>query len=1044
MTALTNWFIRNPVAANLLMLLILLGGAFTLSSMRIEGFPKLPADTITIQTEYPDAYTEQVDEHITQKIEEALEGLQGVKAVRSTSLESLSLVRVVKIDGYNLQRLLNDVRLRLDTVSQLPREAEKPVINRNEFDFPVLYVQLYGTADTDALQSLFRRLKEQVLALPEVSRVNTWGLKKPEVRIEVQPFALQKYDLTVEMIAGAIAQSSLLFKAGELKTQDGTLSIRADSQAYYRDDFADITVYERSDGARIRLADVATVIDDFEDDDVVVRFTGQPAIGMEVLIGRKENLLEIANAVKVATAEFSQQLPAGVSLSVWGDASHYIDERLQLLKTNALQGLALVLVLLALFLNVKLAFWVAMGVPISVAGAIAVMGTGWIDYSLNDVTTFGLIIALGILVDDAVVVGESVFEQRKLNADPIHATEKGVKVVAAATIFGVLTTVAAFYPMLLIDNALGKVLASFAGVLILALLFSLLESKFILPAHLAHISLSESVNPNGVQRVWSRFQRGAQQGLRAVRDDYYQPLLRWSLHNRYACIVVFVALGLFGLGLMGLGKIHTVFFPDVPGQIITVNLEMDARAPYRKLLDYTQKLEAEAQQLNLHYTDQFDLSAVPIQHVLVVADGVSSAELYAELSPVADRKQSGLGTFDIMQAWQQRVGELEGVTKLTFTGAEDVGGGFEIKLLSKNLHSLQQASENLKTSLMGMQGINNVRDSLKHGRPEIFLQLKPQARHLGFSEADLAIQIGQCFGGAEVQRLQRDRQEVKVIAQNAASARASQEDLFSTRLRSPQGHWLPLSAVASVHFRYAAETIARDNGRRVNSIEAFIDKRVVSPNEVMQQLHATTFSDIKQLFPDVAIQLGGELEQEGEIKQGLVNALIFTAVLIYALLAVPLKSYWQPLVIMSVVPFGLVGAALGHWWMDLPFSLLSFFGMLALTGVVVNDSLVMMTRYNQAREEGEPPQLALMTAGVGRFQAIILTTATTVAGLIPLLSETSEQAQYLIPAAVSLAFGELFATAITLVLVPVLIAIGNDCYHVFKPRKESHDVLAKS
>ncbi len=1029
MTYLTRWFIHNPVAANLLMALILIGGILTANSMRIEGFPKLPADTLVIETVFPDAYTEQVDEHITQKIELALEGLQGVKTIRSTSLENLSIVQVVKNSGYPLQRLLDDTRVRIDGISRFPVDAESPTITQNDFDFPALYLQLYGDADPDTLQTLSRRLKENLLALPEVSRLNIWGLKNPEIRIEVRPEILQKYDLTINDLSLAIQQSSLLFKAGELKTLEGAISIRADSQAYYQQEFANISVFETSDGSQVRLSDVATIIDDVEEDDVIVRFNGQPAVGMEVLIGRKENLLHIAAAVKNAVTDFNRQLPEGMQLSIWGDSSHYISERLHLLQSNALQGLLLVVIILALFLNFKLAFWVGMGIPISIAGAIAIMGSSWVDYSLNDVTTFGLIIALGILVDDAVVVGESVFEQRKINSDPLAGTEAGVKRVAAATVFGVLTTIAAFFPMLLIDNALGKVLAGFSGVVILALLFSLLESKFILPAHLAHLSLKPVDKKSSapfLQRYWLRTQSSAQHALFSFKQRVYRPMLVWSLKQRYVAFILFTSLAILGVGLMANGKIKTVFFPDIPGQVITVNLEMDARAPYPLISSHTETIASIIEQLNSQYQREYGLTEKPIQHVLVVVNSAFSAEIYAELSSPSQRSQISLGTMAILKEWQQRVGKLEGATKLTFSGSEDVGGGFEVKLLAGDEDVLRQASQQLLTALQHIDGISNVRDSLKNGKPEIHLQLKPEARHLGFTEEILATQIGQRYGGAEAQRIQRNGQEVKVIVQNARQARQQFEDLLNARLKSPAGHWIPLPAIAHFQSSYATDYLARDNGKRVNTVQAFIDKQVTSPTEAVQLLQQTVFLTIKQRYPSVAIKLGGELEQEGEIKGGLLRALIFTCVLIYALLAVPLKSYWQPFIIMSVVPFGFVGAALGHWIMDLPFSLLSFFGMLALTGVVVNDSLVMMTRYNQAREEGLSVNEALMDAGVGRFQAIFLTTATTVAGLTPLMLETSEQAQYLIPAAVSLAYGELFATAITLILIPVVIAIGND------------------
>lgn len=1035
MHALTRWFIHNPVAANLTMLLILIGGIFTLSSIRIEGFPKLPADSIQIKTRFSDAYTEQVDLQITQKIETALEGLPGVKKIQSTSLEGYSSVHIQKKEGYRLQRLLEDVRLKLEGIDSFPQQADKPVISRNDFNFPALIVQLYGNTDRNTLQRLGKRVRQELLAQPEISKINSWGEKTPEVRIELDPRKLEKYNLSSSDIVERIQQSSLTSKAGSLKTKGGLISLRADNQAYRYRDFTEIPIFNRSDGSQLLLGELTQVRDDYEVDDVIVRFNGQPALGMEILIGRQENLLDIAATVKKTVDKLQTTMPPEVTLSIWADSSQYISERLNLLNRNALQGLLLVFILLALFLNLKLAFWVAMGIPISVFGALAVMGSKWVDYSLNDITTFGLIIALGILVDDAVVVGESVYAERRLDKDPFTATAKGVRRVATATVYGVLTTVAAFFPMMLIDNVLGKVLAGFSGIVILTLLFSLFESKFILPAHLAHISLQNRGSPSIIFRGWSAIQVFSQGMLDGFNRSVYRPLLDWSLQQRYAVLVVFISIAVLVLGLVNVGKVKMVFFPEIPGQVITVKLEMDARAPYRLTLDNADLIEMTANTLNEELVAKHHLEVNPIKRILTVVGGAFSVDIYAELSIQTERE--GLGTLDILKQWQDRTGRLEGATELTFTGTEETGGGFAIDLYSKNEDSLKAASLELMNYLQEIKGISNLRGALKDGKPELYLRLKPEARHLGFSNETLAMQIGLRFGGVEAQRVQRGDQEVRVVVKNRESSRNTISDLMQSRLQSDQGQWFPLPEISSIESAYVTDYIARRDGKRVNTIRATIDKSIVAPSEVSQDLFSEIVPALEQRFSEVSIKAAGELEEMGTMKGGMIRALVFTCILIYALLAIPLKSYWQPFIIMSVVPFGFVGATLGHLIMGLPLSMLSFFGMLALTGVVVNDSLVMMTRYNQTREEGETIHNALLSAGVGRFRAIFLTTVTTVAGLIPLMNETSEQAQYLIPAAVSLAWGEIFATAITLILVPILISISADvsAYFTIKPSK---------
>jgi multidrug efflux pump subunit AcrB len=1023
MHALTGWFIRNPVAANLMMALILFMGVMTAFTIRIEGFPRIPPDSIQITTEYNGAPAEQVDELVTRKIEQALEGLEGVRSVTSRSGDSTSFVSVRRAGGQDLQRLLDQVRLRIDAITGLPANVRRPVIDAAGFDFPALYVNLHGDTDPATLQTLARRLKENLLSQPELSRLNIWGLIPREMRIEVLPERLRQLNLTVSDVVSAIQANSLDFQAGTLRTAGGNIYLRADDRAQYAGDYARLPVIERANGSTVPLSDIATITDTFVDGDFLFRLNGDATVGMEILIGQKENLLQISQVVNRVVEDFVPQLPSGIQATVWGDSASYISDRLSLLTSNGVQGLLLVLLVLSIFLNVRLAFWVAMGIPISVMGALAVAGTKWVDYSLNDVTTFGLIIALGILVDDAVVVGESVYEERRKTKDPIVGTENGVNKVAVATVFGVLTTIAAFFPMLLIDNPLGKVLAGFSGIVILSLIFSLIESKFILPAHLAHTQLD--AKPRYLlTRGWAKVQDAAQAGLNWVRDSLYLPALHASLRHRYAVLVLFLTAGLLGLGLIGKGTIKTVFFPDVPGQIITVNLEMDSRAPFSLTRDNVQRIEDLGNELNVELQESAALDTPPIRSMFVIISGAESAQIYAELSPVIERP--GVETVDIAREWQKRTGQIEGATELEFTASEALGGGFQLQLLSKDPDLLHAASTELRSFLAGIDGISNIRDTMAGGQPELRVRIRPEARNLGFSAETLASQIGYAFGGAEVQRIRRDSSEIRVLVQNARPARNTVDDLLQTRLRSDTGAWVPLTTVAEVNGGYVAGMKHRLNGQTVNTVAAAIDRSVVSPAEVAQAVTEQMVPLLAQKYPSVQVSFGGELEEMGEIQGGLLRALLLASVLIYVLMAVPLKSYSQPFIILAIIPFGFVGAAIGHLIMGLPLSLFSFFGMLALTGVVVNDSLVLITRYNQNRTSEMDVIAALHEAGVGRFRAIFLTTATTVIGLLPLLTETSEQAQYLIPAAASLAFGEIFGTALMLILVPVLIAIGDD------------------
>ena len=1028
MHVLTAWFIRNPVAANLLMALILFMGVLTAFTIRIEGFPRVPPEGIVISTVYDGAPAAQVDELVTKKIEQALEGLAGVRSTSSESSNGFSSVYVRRAGGQDLQQLLDKVRLKIDGVFDLPAKARRPVIQTDGFDFPALYVNISGDTDAATLQTLATRLKENLLAEAELSKLKIWGIIPRELRIEVEPNILRNFNLTVADVVSAIQANSLEAQAGQLKTSGGSIFLRSDDRALYAAEFGSIPIIERPNGSPIVLSDIAQIKDTFAEGDFFFTFNDKPTIGMEVLVGQKENLLRISEVVHEVVKAYEPQIPEGVEIAIWGDTSGYISERLKLLQSNGVQGLLLVILMLSLFLNVRLAFWVAMGIPISVMGALAASGTKWIDYSLNDVTTFGLIIALGILVDDAVVVGESVYEERQKIKDPVEGTESGVNKVAVATTFGILTTVAAFVPMLLLDNPLGKVLAGFSGIVILSLLFSLIESKFILPTHLVHVRFD--AKPKFlITCLWAKVQGVANLGLATFRDKLYAPTLRVSIAHRYAVLILFLAAGAYGIGLIGLGKIKTVFFPDVPGQIITVDLRMDARAPFELTSKNIEEIRQIGDNLNIELFENSDLKEPPIRAMFVIVNGAYSGNIIAELTPAAERP--GVEILDVLKEWRKRTGQVEGATQLQFTGSEELGGGFTLQLQSKDTDLLRLASEELRAFLANIEGVSSIRDGLKGGQPELRLTLRPEARNLGFTADTLANQIGLAYGGAEVQKIRRGSDEVKVIVQNSAAARDTISDLLRSDIRSKTGAWVPLTTVASIKGTYVSGAVYRLNGKQVNSVSASIDKSVVAPEEIGQAVTEQLVPILKGKYPSVELKVGGSLEEIGEIQGGLKKALLLATVMIYVLMAVPLKSYWQPFVILSIIPFGFVGAAIGHLIMDTSLSILSFFGMLALTGVVVNDSLVMMTRYNDAREAGLPVSEALQDAGIGRFQAIFLTTATTVIGLMPLLTETSEQAQYLIPAAISLAYGEIFATTLMLILVPVLIAIVEDIKSLF-------------
>lgn len=1019
------------------MMFILIMGVISLWGIRIEGFPKLPADSIEVSIINVGMRATQIDQSITRQLEESLTGIRGIEKTFSVSYDDQAIVYIVKQSSYELERLLEDVKQRINTISYFPKSAERPVIQRKALKFPALIVQVYGDLNQDTLQRAARKVKDELLAKPEISHIEQWGERKRELNIEISPQILESYGLNLQKIATLIRQSSMDYRTGTINTSGGYIQLSADNRATYINDYAKIPIITLSNGAVIKLGDIAKIKNDFEDDDVLVMFQGKPTIGFEIHIDNTGNLIETSRSVHEVINHMREKLPDNIKLEIWADQSVDISNRLALLQKNAWQGLLLVFLLLALFLNMKLAFWVALGIPVSIAGTLFMMTWGGINYSLNELTTFSLILVLGIIVDDAIIVGESIFSEQQKNTNVINGTEKGVKKVAVATIFGALTTIAAFYPWTIINDSIGKIFSFISVTVIIALLFSLFESKFLLPAHLTTVRMkttnTQSILSHRLINYWKQIQLTCNNILNRFNKNTYQPLLSYCLNRRYFVLLFFTFTAFLIIGLMVVGNNRIVFYPDIPSRYISVNMTMDARTPHALILENTEKISLAAQKLNSRLIKQKDLKRPPIEKILVAVIGSFVAEFHADLGPEESRI---FQTTEILNAWRNEVGKLEGVEKLSFSAAEQPGGGFYIEIYSDDEVILQTAVTKIRQQLNKIDGVSDIQDELIAGKPEIKLHLKPIANTLGISLDDIAIQIGDNYGGLEILRFQHDLTEVKVVARYTKDARNTLHDVLQAKISLDNGKWIPLSHVVSFESHYVLNEIWHQNNKRVVSLSANINKLKTSPMQVYESLQKLVINQLLAEHPQLKIKSAGEIEQEVKLRPKLLKAFIISILLIYVLLAIPLKSYWQPLVIMSVIPFGFCGAILGHIISGIPFSIFSFFGMLALAGVVVNDSLVMMTCYNQLRKNKVTLDLALIKSGSSRLRAIFLTTITTTIGLFPLLLETSEHAQYLIPAAVSLVYGELFATTITLILIPVLIKTANDITDIIPSKTE--------
>ncbi|UXI03582.1 efflux RND transporter permease subunit [Photobacterium sp. TY1-4] len=1012
MNGLTRWFIDHPIAANLLMVAILAAGLLTAGQLRVESFPQMAPSSLVIEVAYPGGTARQIDQSITQRVEEAVSGLAGIKQITSQSSAGLATIRVRKTAATDLDHLLEDVRDQINSIESWPALAEKPIIRRDAFTNLAAFVVISGARPDRELQPIARQVELALKQHPDISNVSNWGARAPQLIIEPDIDKLRHYGLNLESLAGILEQMSLETRSGELKRSSGRLVLRGDG---YADDLSRLSGLEvlSTAAGTLTLGELATLRRGYETTGAIVRNNGDNAIALLISTSQQDNLLRISQAIEntLARQRQRQRLPADITLSTMADMAPYIEDQLDRLTTNAWQGLLIVLLLLGLFLDLKLAFWVALGIPVALCGTLGAMNG--LDYSINDITLFGFILVLGILVDDAVVVGESIHARQHPHRPPKEAAWQGVHAVSVATVFGVLTTIVAFSPMLWLNNDFGRLFASFSAIVIIALLFSLIESKWILPAHLAGASVQLRL-PSFVTRT----QQSAQQLLERFIQAIYRPLLQRALHHKLATLLSFSAVVVLAYGLWANGTIRSALFPEIPGRYITAKVTLQQGAPIPLQEKALAQLERTALQLSQQLTQEFSLASPPLTNLLAWSDGYGDIEVTAELSAEALRQLPGN---QLLHDWCTFTGPIEGADSLRFSAADAPAGGTLLSVSAPDRALAQQAATALAEQLTRLAGVDDVYDDGNGGQDQLRIRLNAFGRQLGLTQHHIAKLTGEAFGQRELHRILDHGRETQIILRYPIESKRSLAQLRQTPVILDNGQAVLLEDVATFTVEREPEVLYRRNREQVINLYWRQDRTIQSPEQTLQQLDAE-IQAIESRFPGVRIHAAGEFEEISDIQQGLTSAFILTILLIYILLAIPLQSYWQPLLIMAVIPFGVAGAILGHGLMGLPISLLSMLGMMAMTGIVVNDSLVLLTQFNANVRSGMTLHAALSEACTGRFRAIFLTTITTVCGLLPLLSESAEQAQYLKPAAVSLVFGELLATAITLILTPVLLA----------------------
>jgi multidrug efflux pump subunit AcrB len=1018
MESLIHWFSRNHVAGNFLMLVVLVMGVTQWFKLKKEIFPETGVDIISIQVPYPNAAPEEVATGICLPIEEAIQDVDGIKRVTSRASESVGSVNIEVENGFSLRNVMDDVKTRVDAITNLAENAEEPTIQELLLKTQVLSVAVTADTDERTLRVLAERVRDELIASDSITQVSLAGTRNYEISIEVSEQTLREYGLTFEQVANAVRASSLDLPSGSVKTSGGEILFRTAQKRYTAAEFASITVITREDGSKVQLDEIASIVDAFEDVYVETRLDERSAILVNVFRVGDEDTRAVADASKEVIEQAKSFLPAGVTLEIWNDTSVYLRGRMELLARNGAVGLLLVFIVLALFLKPSLAALVSIGIPVSFAGAIMLMP--WLGVSINMISLFGFILVLGIVVDDAIVVGENVFRR-----------------------IGILTTAVAFTPMLGLSGVSGKIWPNIPLIVIPTLLFSLFQSKLILPAHLALLPKMRSNNsPSG----FTRFQRFFSHGLETFVEKVYRPVLKVALHNRYLVLVTFVAL----LGVCGAfvkhGWITFRFFPDVEAELISAKLTMATGVPAEDTARAVKQIEKAAQVLGERYTDsegksiiRHMLASVGSQPFQVGFDGVGGApagdhlgEVTVELSAA---KLRSITAVEITAEWRDLVGGIAGATELSFrTDSGSGGNAIDLEIAGRDVKKLEEVSQKIQDQLAKYGWVTDITDNNRDGKRQLKLEsLTPQAEALGLRLADVARQVRQGFYGEEVQRLQRGRHEVKVMVRYPEDERRSLENLDQMKIRLPDGSEVSFAEVAVASYGRGYSSVERAEGKRAIKISADIDDRdpKASAKLVAEELERVHFPKLARDYPSVTFSFLGEQQDQRESLTEITNKFVIALIIMYVLMAIPLGSYIQPLIVMSVIPFGLVGAVAGHVLMGTDLSIMSMCGIVALAGVVVNDSLVLVDYVNRQIRADKGVIEAAWEAGAARFRPILLTSLTTFAGLTPMLLETDLQAKFLIPMAISLSFGILFATLITLILVPCIYIMLEDVKRLF-------------
>ncbi|MBM7071985.1 efflux RND transporter permease subunit [Shewanella sp. 202IG2-18] len=1034
---LIAWFARNPVAANLLMIIILIGGLLTAGTIRKQFFPAVEDNWLQFNAGYPGAAPQEVEEGITIKVEDALESVQGLKRIITYSNRGSSNGWFEIDETYDPQVVLEEVKSAIDTISTFPASMEPPQVVRSKYEQEVMYISLYGDLSQRQLKDLGHKIHDEILQLPLVNISEFYSGLGYEISIEVSKDKLREYGLSFADVANAVTNYSQNMSAGQIRTENGYINLRVENQAYKGYEYDKIPLITLIDGTNIKLGDIANVNDGFEEGIRYSKFNGENAVTFSVKASSDQSITDVAKVVGNYLDEKQKVLPQGVKIEPWVDMTYYLQGRLDLMLDSMKTGAVLVFMMLALFLRVRLAFWVMVGLPVCFLGTLLLMPLGMIDVTINVISLFAFILVLGIVVDDAIVMGESAHAETEEKGHSIDNVIRGVKKVAMPATFGVLTTIAAFLPITLDTGPSAAFGQAIGFVVILCLVFSLIESKLILPAHLARMKQPKVIQP-GSKNPLDYLRRGvnAVQGkvdstLKGFIRNRYLPFLTVAVKYRYSVIMAFIGFLIVCAGLYAGGFVRFVGQPKIPQDFPRITLEMKVDASEKATL--AGALAIKDTLLRIDNEIEKEYGQKMLSDIQVRLQGRTDALISTKL---VDPELRPMGTFAVADMWRNAFPTIPGMKTLTvqdslFGGGRD-DGDISFRLEGKDEQQLVEAAKELKAKLQSLKGLGDVNDSRQSSTKEIQFELKPQAHALGLSLRDIASQASYSFYGYEAQRIIRDGEELKVMIRYPEHERNSLAQVPDLLIKTRSGNEVPLSEVANIKLVDGVNRIRRENGNRTINVWASIDAEQAEPFVVAKDIRDNYLPELLSKYPRVQSQLAGSIQEQLDSTNTQMRDFLISLLVIYSLLAIPLKSYSQPFMIMSVIPFGIVGSVLGHMILGIDLSVLSLFGIIAAAGVVVNDSLVMVDYINNSRKQGTPLKAAVIEAGGRRFRAILLTSLTTFIGVTPIILETSMQAKMVIPMAVSLGFGVLFATIVTLVLIPCIYLMIEDIRTKFR------------